>query len=66
MYAGKYSKSRNYRPTSKIWSRLQKTQAYMDNKTTGWYVGGRKPSWINSTSSFIKGYANTKYRRQSD
>ena len=66
MYSGFYTKARNYRPTSTIWSRLKKSQSYMDNRTTGWYVRGRKPSWINKTSKYIKGYADTKYRFESD
>jgi len=66
MYSGFYTKGRNYRPTSTIWSRLKKSQSYMDRKTTGWYERGRKPSWVNKTSKYIKGYANTKYRFESD
>ena len=66
MYAGAYSKSRNYRPRSKVWNRMKEAQKYMDKKTTGWYERGRKPSWINKTSMFLKGSAHTKYRFQSD
>ena len=66
MYSGFYTKGRNYRPTSTIWSRLKKSQSYMDNRTTGWYVRGRKPSWVGKTSKYINGYAHTKYRFESD
>ena len=66
MYGGKYSKNRNYRPVSSVWTKMKKAQSYMDQKTTGWYVNGRKPSWINKTSYWLRSYANTKYRFESD
>ena len=66
MYSGFYTKARNYRPKSWIWNRLKKTQKYFDQKTTGWYEGGSKPRWVNNTSFYIRSYANTKYRFESD
>lgn len=66
MYAGKYYKNLNYRPISSIWSRMKKAQAHMDQKTKGFYVRGRKPSWVNKASFWIKSVVDLKYRRQSD
>ena len=66
MYSGKYYKSRNYRPISSVWERMKKAQAHMDAKTRGFFVRGRKPSWINKTSFWIKSVVDLKFRKQSD
>ena len=66
MYSGFYTKARNYRPTSTIWNRLKESQRYFDQNTRGWYVRGRKPSWINKASWYIHGTTSTSMRFQSD
>ena len=66
MYMGRYYKSDNYRPIASVWKAMERAQSHMDGRVQGWYENGRKPSWINKTSYYIRSYANTKYRFESD
>ena len=66
MYMGRYYKSDNYRPIASVWKAMKRAQSHMDGRVTGLYENGRKPSWINKTSYYIRSYANTKYRFESD
>ena len=66
MYAGLYDKTREYRPVDVIWQRMVKAQAYMDEKETGFFENGRKPNWINKTNSYLRSWADPKYRMELD
>ena len=66
MYSGQYTKYRNYRPISKIYNRMVSAQSHMNGNTRGFYEYGRKPSWINKSSYWIRSVTSTSYRFQSD